>query len=542
MYPPTSPGLHTAASYSTTNTGDIGGRGGAALAPSVSRVFMGGGGGAGSNNNGSNNNPSNAYGSSGGVGGGIVMMRIAYTSGSAATIYAQGTTGLAPDNDGGGGGGAGGSVVITSPNPFTGITVHADGAAGTTAAATSSDTAVTIQHGPGGGGGGGAVITSSPVTATVTGGPHGTTTTSGTTYGATSGANGIMQTVSAAQIPGVASGAECYSGGTAGNITTGPVGANSTTGSYDGVVPATNDNDFTARAFFPAGATLLNTGTTPGAWSGNTIAQGPTTVNVPNEFYANNPSTSSNETVTLTVTAPTSPAGWTARVCPDNGANAPSCAVAGSWLSVGTAGATSSSTFNVLKKTNSGNVKYWVVYSAPAGVVAFTRYDAVIAASDGTTTNYTHNELYPGFVVLTKTVTVQSTGCPAGVTPPASGVCPGGVLLYTIDYRNIVAGAASESGVAGAWPSTGAGSFVITENGASNANWSTTTNGLKEALVAGANGTTTFGDSTAGSTFSGATASSTAFTCTVGGASGSLVPSGVAGTSQGTLTFRVTVK
>ncbi len=263
------PGQHTATSTTAappdaTHDPDIGGRGGAALAPSVSRLFMGGGGGAGSNNNGSNNNASNAYGSSGGVGGGMVLMRIADASGASANIYAQGTTGLAPDNDGGGGGGAGGTVEITSPNSFTGITVHADGAAGTTAAATASDTTFGIQHGPGGGGGGGAVLSSSPVAATVAGGANGTTTTNATSYGATAGSSGVSMTISAAQVPGVASGAECYSGGSGGSLFNGPVGGNATTGSYDGTVPATNNNDFTARGFFPAGATLGNTGTTPG--------------------------------------------------------------------------------------------------------------------------------------------------------------------------------------------------------------------------------------------------------------------------------------
>ena len=121
--------------YSATNFSDLGGRGGAALTPSATRVFMGGGGGAGVNNNGSNNNAFNQYGSSGGPGGGILMLRIANASGAAAAIYANGTSGLAPLNDGGGGGGAGGSAVITSPSSFSGITVYASGAAAAAAAA-----------------------------------------------------------------------------------------------------------------------------------------------------------------------------------------------------------------------------------------------------------------------------------------------------------------------------------------------------------------------------------------------------------------------
>lgn len=530
----------TAAPPDATHNPDIGGRGGAALTPSATRLYMGGGGGAGTNNNGSNNNGPGAYGSSGGVGGGMVLLRIANTSGAAATIYANGTTGLAPDNDGGGGGGAGGTVEITSPNTFTGITVHADGAAGTTAAATASDNTYSIQHGPGGGGGGGAVLTTSPVTATVSGGTNGTTTTYATSYGATSGTTGTIQTISASQIPGVASGAECYTGGSAGTLFNGPVGANATTGSYDGVVAANNNNDFTAKGFFPSGASITNTGTAPGSWIGNTISQGPTTINVKNEFYYKNTS-GGTRTITVTGTAPTTPAGWMVQICPDN-ANSPNCGVTGGgWRTAGAAGSTSTSTYRVASGTTV-TVPYWAVYSAPAGLTAFARYDAPIYASDNATTqsaNWTHNELYPGYIVLTKTVTVQSSGCTG--SPPAGTVCPGGVLLYTIDYRSVVAGGSSESSVPSALLATSAGSLVITEDGTST--WGTTSNGLKEALIAGAScapGTTTPGDTTAGSTFTTAGSGSKSFTVKVGGASGSVTS--VAPANQGTICFRVTVK
>ncbi|MGD1068146.1 MAG: hypothetical protein ABR975_15160, partial [Vulcanimicrobiaceae bacterium] len=340
-YSQTSPGLHAAANYSTTNTGDIGGRGGSALTPSVTRLYMGGGGGAGSNNNGSNNNTVNNYGSSGGVGGGIVMMRIADTSGTAATIYADGTTGLAPDNDGGGGGGAGGTVEITSPETFTGITVHADGAAGTTAADTTSDTTYAIQHGPGGGGGGGAVLTSSSVTATVAGGANGTTTTMATSYGATSGTSGYTAVVNANSIPGVASGAECYTGGSTGAVPyIGPSGNYNATGSYDGSVPTNNNNDFTAVGFFPAGATISNSGTVAGSWIGNTITEGPTKFVVPNNVEYDNTGNATVD-VTVTATAPTDPSGWTVQIC--GAVTGTTCGTAANFTN-GTAGATSSGT------------------------------------------------------------------------------------------------------------------------------------------------------------------------------------------------------
>ncbi|MBV8750808.1 MAG: hypothetical protein JO103_13970, partial [Candidatus Eremiobacteraeota bacterium] len=73
--------------------------------------------------------------------------------------------------------------------------------------------------------------------------------------------------------------------------------------------------------------------------------------------------------------------------------------------------------------------------------------------------------------------------------------------------------------------------------------WGTTSNGLKEALVAGATCSgTSYGDTNPSSTFTNATVGSTSFTVRVGGAAGVLVPSGATGTSQGTICFRVTVK
>ena len=109
------------------------------------------------------------------------------------------------------------------------------------------------------------------------------------------------------------------------------------------------------------------------------------------------------------------------------------------------------------------------------------------------------------------------------------------------DERDVIAGGSSESAVASAFPATTGGSFVITEDGT--ATWGTSSNGLKEALVAGATCSgTSYGDTNAGSTFTNGTAGSTSFTVTVGGAAGTITPSGVAGTHQGTICFRVTVR
>ncbi|HET6894242.1 MAG TPA: hypothetical protein VFH72_02570 [Candidatus Baltobacteraceae bacterium] len=585
-------GLHTAASYSTSNSGDIGGRGGAALSASIGRAFMGGGGGAGANNNGSNNNTYNNYGSSGGTGGGVVLLRIANTSGSAATIYANGTTGLAPNNDGGGGGGAGGTVIITSPNAFTGITVYANGAAGTTADAAGSFPG--NQHGPGGGGGGGIVLSSSFVSASVSGGTYGTTTPNSTSYGAAAGSSGYSSSViDPTSIPGIGSGADCYSSTGSGTATmyTGPYDSGDATyngaaytGSYDGVQSATNNNDFTAREIpLPTPSPVpQNTGTSALSPIGNTfsVSSSPS-VNVENALYYVN-TAKANHTVTLTATAPVLPSQWSVQLCPDNGGT-PNCGYgtqsttckstnANQWMNISAAGSTATAQFCYRNGTNGASnpqiLAYWAVYTGPTGTyTAFSRYDATIDAQDDQISpatpaeNVTHNELYAGFVPIAKSSTVVTTGCPSGVSPP-SGVCPSGVIRYSVQYANIVSGGGkgTEGQIAAAFPQTQAGSLVVSDDGLgglNGTNWGTYTGGLVNALSAGTAGTNcgvyssgwgACGDTTAGTTCtydashpSGVGA--TSFTCTIGGGSFQLYPSGFTGqTSSGTVTFAVQAK
>lgn len=182
-----------------------GGFGGAAFPASATRVVMGGGGGAGTRNN----SPGIASASSGGSGGGIVIMRVGAVSGSA-TINANGMMGVEPQNDGGGGGGAGGSVIAVSTNgaSLAGLTINARGAAGTNAdlIAGSSGEA----HGPGGGGAGGVIVQTGGASANVTGAAAGTTSEGQGNYGATGGANGFLQTISATGLPGVRTGSPCF--------------------------------------------------------------------------------------------------------------------------------------------------------------------------------------------------------------------------------------------------------------------------------------------------------------------------------------------
>ena len=183
----------------------VGGLGGAAFGPAVSRVVLGGGGASGSRNN------SGGFASSGGTGGGMVMIRAGSMSG-AGTITADGGLGVTPQNDGGGGGGAGGSVLVTvNTGTVNGLTIHADGGPGTDAWPT-GPAGTAGRHGPGGGGAGGVIITSNAlpgVQATVAGGLHGTTTNGPDAYGSTSGGAGMVLTTTAGAIPGSSSGAEC---------------------------------------------------------------------------------------------------------------------------------------------------------------------------------------------------------------------------------------------------------------------------------------------------------------------------------------------
>jgi hypothetical protein len=603
-YSQTSPAVHTQANFATvdaTHSPDLGGRGAAAIA-SGTRALMGGGGGAGSNNNGSNNNAFSADGSSGGTGGGIVLMRIAYTSGSPATIFADGTTGLAPDNDGGGGGGAGGTVIITSPNPFSGITVYARGAAGTSAYFASGDTTVTTAHGPGGGGGGGVVYSSSSVGANTSGGSNGVTVSGqALSYGATPGSAGISGTLSDASVPGAPSGASCFSSGGSGTATlyTGPVdGTEPTyfgadyTGSYDGSVTATNDNDFTATSMnlSNASATPTNTGTVPGTWLGSafTFSVAPT-VQIPHELYYVDTVRRRYHQLSLVAQAPVLPANWSVHVCPDNGANAPNCAAVNTgscsttadrntWMTVTAASSVSTNTgvFCYYSGTTTPgvqqSVKYWTVYTPAAGTyTTFNRYDAFISASDDQATpalNNTHDEIYAGFVPITKTATIVTNGCPAGVTPPASGVCPGGTIRYALDFRNIMVGAGlgTEGQLLSAFDYVKAGSLIISDagnatftNGAATNNTATYTNGLASvmsgtaanyaACSATANSCGVHTDHDAGvgtTTFTGNVAGSTSWTATIGGASFQLVPSGYTlganQATQGTITFAEVVK
>ena len=165
---------------------------------------MGGGGGGGSRNN------SSGSASSGGAGGGIVMIRSATIS-SSGTISANGADGNGADNDGGGGAGAGGSVMVVANSGGLGsLAINARGGRGGNAWPTQAPNGTPgDRHGPGGGGGGGFIAVSSSASTNVSGGANGITTTASDPYGATSGSNGSIITVTASQVPGAGAGAQC---------------------------------------------------------------------------------------------------------------------------------------------------------------------------------------------------------------------------------------------------------------------------------------------------------------------------------------------
>jgi hypothetical protein len=230
-----------------------------------------------------------------------------------------------------------------------------------------------------------------------------------------------------------------------------------TVGSYNGTT-TDNNNDFTARGFCSINGTTLNTGLagSPVLLSGCSIpANG---IAVPNSaINAGN----KNDTINLTVVAP---AGFTAKICPDNGGTPliASC-TAGTLATPAASGAA---------------FVYWVLYTPNAvSYTPFTQYDAVVtAASAGNTalTNTTHNDLYAGFVTLTKTNTVTTSGCPSGVTQQTTGgtyVCPSGLINYTLTYQNVAYGGTTQTGTGGfqtAYPANAvltATNLVIVEDG-----------------------------------------------------------------------------
>jgi hypothetical protein len=183
----------------------------------------------------------------------------------------------------------------------------------------------------------------------------------------------------------------------------------------------------------------------------------------------------------------------------------------------------------------------------PSGVLYLSHQNVTLVATSSTAaTNTTYNLLYAGFVAITTLATTTSSGCPASNgSNPATTVCPGGTIQYTIAYRNIVGGTnnydlSSVPAVSFAGVSTKAGTFQLTADGNTSANWATYTNGPTVAPVDTTSNTTYF-YTPGGTTL---TTPVTKFVATVGGSSFQLVPYGYAAGvgSAGQITYSVTVK
>ncbi len=339
----------------------------------------------------------------------------------------------------------------------------------------------------------------------------------------------------------------------------GPFGQPAAVGSYDGVVGSNGSNDFTAFPFGLAGDSVVNTSTTVGSPVTAATLGSAQTICVAHTLKNNGNHDDSFNIVATVPTAyqvpstsgGTAVAGWKTGVYSDAACSA---ALGGS-----TDGSPAATASNVA--IASGNsLNYYVKYVIPAGVKYFYRFDASIVATSvgsGSQSDSTHDELYSGFVALTKSQNVTSNGCPSGVSPSyaAGTVCPTGVIAYTVDYRNLVMGTSSTNISFNAC-TTQAGSLQITDDGTLSTSSSTTTVANWASF---ASMTAAPSDSSASSSFTYATgvpaagasptwsAAATKFVDTVGGSSFQLVPKNYSGPSatqgnQGTVTFSIAVK
>ena len=309
------------------------------------------------------------------------------------------------------------------------------------------------------------------------------------------------------------------------------IASSQATGSYDGVVAVTAGNDFTQMSFTPASFTSINSSTTIGSPTGNTYTSAVNGINVPNALYN---SGNKDDSYSVVVTAPAG--GWTVQLFPDNGSGTAPAASPYAGCTSPAASCTAS-----IAVGSGQALQYWAVFNAPSGVATFTRFDGSIVATsvnDNTQVNSTHNELYSGFIALTKSVAVTTSGCPAGTSPgySAGSLCPGGTLTYSIDYRNIaVTGGSGNTEPANAFVATKAGQLSITDDGAAIGNtWAANTNGLAAPATDTPGNSGTWGS---GDVWATNTIGSSHFSVTIGGASFSL------GAGQfGTIAFSVVVK
>src|SRR5438067_3423302 len=219
-----------------------------------------------------------------------------------------------------------------------------------------------------------------------------------------------------------------------GSVLIGPSGAPAAVG------PTDNNDDYSNKA--------VNTGIAGREPGQGTNAQGVL-------VFVNTVQNAGNANDTLTIDAPTVPAGFTVEVSTDGGT---------SYTTVSGGGSVSLA----IAFGSSANISVRV--TEPLGNIVLTGYDTIIRVTSGNTpaaNNKTIDRLYTGFVRLDKAFTVaNATGVGAATDP-----VPGAVITYNITYTNV----STSNGDANCVKLT-ASNLVITEDGlAGTNNWGTYT-------------------------------------------------------------------
>jgi hypothetical protein len=362
--------------------------------------------------------------------------------------------------------------------------------------------------------------------------------------------------------PNAASGQTANQAVSAWGVSVGPSGFPLALGAATGLGTADSNHDFTDYAFTDPLSPPTTTSTAPTAITGNATAHA-VSFCVPNTVENTGNLTDGN--ISLAVAAPTLPSAWTVQLYSDS-----TCST--SPLSVSST--TNATTTATLSLASGSTQTFYVKYTSPSGTSAFTPYASIVTAStsSGTSTpsNTTYNELYNGFIALTKVATVTSSGCPVGAT--VTSVCAGGTIQYQIYIEN-VAMASSGTGAtepASALLTNSTGGIVVGDDGTAGTNWfaqigstgTYVTSGLNAvpALTIGGtansssactyyygnpvgSGSSTFTapNYTVGSLANGPSK----FSCVLGGAAGSATQLPAGSTSSATwmvLTFTVTVR
>ncbi|MFY9779022.1 MAG: hypothetical protein WAJ85_00755 [Candidatus Baltobacteraceae bacterium] len=333
------------------------------------------------------------------------------------------------------------------------------------------------------------------------------------------------------------------------SVLNGPHGVPGATGNYTGGTPVDNMHDFTEYGFL-CSQTPTSTGTCSATGSIVIPMSIQNTGNIDDTFYP------INDTGSVS--------GWTvnyyvATACSGGGSTFPTNCTQGAAI-------TSSTPVSIL---SGATVNYEAVYTATA-VSAFVpqTWQITVKGVSGSETNDTYDVLYPGGALkISKSVAATATNCPSvsSGTEPAngstSGVCPGGVMTYTLSYQNLAPAGLAPSGAAlGTEPAFATNAVLIssallTEDGGASCssgcttytnNWATNTFGLNAAPVDSNYGTyTTFtysnGSAFAIGTYPGITAGYTKFTAALN-ATGTTNTGKVVAGQSGNITFTVTVR